>query len=451
MLVRFHGIAAGGDGVGRDENGRAIFAPFGSPGDVAEVVLTEEHRTFARARIAHLKEASPHRVDPPCPYYCPPAPGGEAPTCGGCQIQHLEYAAQLEAKRAIVRDALTRIGGIADPEVLPCLPSPLPFGYRNKADFVVGVESGRSAIGYFARSSHHLIDVEQCPLLVECNNELLTAVRTALAEGLVTPFDPATGRGVLRRVVVRTASSGQSLVLAVTTAAKWSHELTFARRLREQCPSLVGVLRREPRREARLLDGREWIEERLEMSAAAGDTKRELRWRVSGEAFFQVNAVMAGQLLNTVLEWAEPLAGQRVLDLFCGAGFFSLALAARGARVLGIEASPRAIADAKINAELNGLDAEFRIGTSGNTLSALNREPWDVVVLDPPRGGAALYLEGLLELAPRRIVYIACDPATLARDLKTLTKDSYRLVRAQPLDLFPQSAHVESVAQLERL
>jgi 23S rRNA (uracil1939-C5)-methyltransferase len=448
MRVHFHAIAAGGDAVGRDENNRTVFAPYAAPGDVADVVIEAEHRSYARGRLVHLETASPQRVAPPCPYYLPSQPGDEATACGGCQLQHLSYAAQLEAKREIVRDALRRLGKLSNPQVRPCIPAPLPFGYRNKADFVIGVQDGQPRIGFFARNSHHLIDIEHCPLQQEPNNELLQAVRQCLAEGLAPPFDAASGQGVLRRLVARTASNGESLLIAATTGARWPQELEFARRMHELVLSLVGVLRREPRRDACLISGRDWIEESVTLPSSS--PRAALQLRATGEAFFQVNTPLVPQLVATALSMAAIEPGQRALDLFCGVGLFGLAMAAHGARVTGIEASRGAVRDAQANTRRNGLEASFVEGASGATLKPLGREEWDVALLDPPRAGAAAYLAGLLELRPRRIVYVSCDPATLARDIASLSLGGYNLVEAAPLDIFPQTAHVETVARLER-
>ncbi len=443
MRVQFQSIAAGGDAVGRDETGRVVFAPYAAPGDVAGVAVDEEHRAYARGHIERLEIVSAQRVTPPCPFYLPARDNDPATACGGCQVQHLQYEAQLAAKRDIVRDALQRIGGIRDDVVQPCIPSPLPFAYRNKADLVVTIADGQPQIGFFARGSHHVIDVTHCPIQQTPNNELLAAARDCIAAGLAPPFDPATGRGVLRRLIARTASDGSTLLIAVTSRAAWPESQAFAESMKAAVPSLVGVLWRPPRQEARVIAGRDWLEE----------TVSGLRLRVTGEDFFQVNAALTPTLVDTALRMAHVQGGERALDLFCGVGLFALALARAGARVLGLESNRVAVHDARFNAQRNGLAAlaAFRASDAVTELKRLSADEWEVILLDPPRAGAADCLAELVRLRPRRIVYVSCDPATFARDVKILTAQHYHLAQAVPLDLFPQTAHIETVARLERL
>jgi 23S rRNA (uracil1939-C5)-methyltransferase len=443
MRVEFFSIAAGGDGVGRDENNRVVFAPYAAPGDVADVVIGEASKTFARGQILHLQNASAQRIQAPCPYFVPRR--NDATTaCGGCQIQHLDYAAQLEAKRGLVRDALVRIGRfpstLIEEMLRPCVPSPLPFAYRNKADFVVSARDAKFELGLFARDSHHLIDILQCPIQHELNNQILLAARGAIEQNLVEPFNPQNGRGVLRRLVVRTASNGEALLSAVTTRAQWPQAKDFAQWMQERVPQLVGVLRREPKAVAQLVAGRDWLEE----------TVLDLTLRVTGEGFFQINTSLTPQLVETAIDALQIRADERVLDVFCGVGLFSLAVARRGAKVLGIEANPQAIRDAKANAKLNGLEADFGVGDAARELEKLRVGKWDKVLLDPPRDGAAECMPQILRLQPQRVVYVSCDPATLARDLRVLCAQDYKIEAVTPLDMFPQTAHVETVVSLER-
>jgi 23S rRNA (uracil1939-C5)-methyltransferase len=239
------------------------FTPFAAPGDEAEVQVTEEHERFARAKVVQLVAPSPLRVEPPCPYFGPRA----ALPCGGCQWQHVAYSTQLENKRSFAIEALRRIGGIAnaDEVVAECIPSPNEYSYRNKADYVIsrGSESAPDAgsIGFFERESHQLVAITHCPIQQQTNNLVLQATAEALQVGLVEGFDAETGRGVLRRLVTRTSARGEVLVVAVTTRQKWAQAGQFAEFLMEKMPSVVGVMRREPRSEAHLLAGRDWLEE----------------------------------------------------------------------------------------------------------------------------------------------------------------------------------------------
>jgi 23S rRNA (uracil1939-C5)-methyltransferase len=441
MNVKFDSMAVGGDAVGRDETGRVVFAPFVAPGETCEVELVEEKKSFARARVLQVLEASPQRAEPPCPYFG---------RCGGSQWQHLEYEAQLEWKRRLVVESLSRAfdAKLVEEVCAPCAGSP-PLRYRNKADWAVGVaprgEEGlgphRAQIGFFARASHDLVDIEDCPQQPPKLAQVLEAAREALRRGLVSPFEASSGRGVLRRVVARVDTQGGIAVTAVTTHDKWARQDEWAAWLRESVPGLVGVLRREPRQGPTVVWGRDWLEERVE----------GLKLRVDAEGFFQVNAHLTPLLMQAVRGASEVRKGQRALDIFCGVGLFALALARGGAQVLGLEIDKDAVRRARGNAKAAGLEAEFRAGDAARALQVLagQGEKFDVVVLDPPRDGAKECMEPLQSLASRRIVYVSCDPQTLARDCKTLSS-SYRLVSVQPFDLFPQTAHVETLAVLER-
>lgn len=423
-LVTFDGLAAGGESVGRDENGRAVFAFYAAPGDLAHVVLTEESPRWARGELQLLETLSPARVAPPCPYFGRNALQRNDFPCGGCDWQHIEYARQLEAKRSLVVQALTRIGRLtdADSRVEACAPSP-PYGYRNKASFV----AGQGRIGFRARGSHELVDIETCLIQSDDNNAVLTCAREAAARGLAPAGD--------WKLTVRAASSGESL--AVLTAAAWPASAEFAAAL-SAVPSLAGVLHRvDERAPLKKIWGRDWLEETVD----------GLVFRVRADGFFQTNSALVSTLFSTVLEWSEVQNNESAVDLFCGAGLFSLGLARAGAEVTGIERSRAAIEDGRANAARNGLAANFVDGDVGKVLGSLPRCRWSLVVLDPPRAGAAAAVPALLKLAAPRIVYVSCDPATLARDVAALG-EKYEVVRVRPLDMFPQTAHVETVCLL---
>ena len=411
MQVKFHGIAAGGDGVGRDEQGRTVFAPFATPGDIARVEIVEEKKSFARGKIIHLEVASPQRIAPPCPYY---RPDNEALSCGGCQIQHLDYGAQLEAKTQIVRDALTRIGGLDNPPVELCRASPQTFGYRNKVQFFVGEEG---AIGLYARGTHRIIDIQSCPLVQAPINHVLQEMRKALAHS-----DEL--RAAIKSFRIR-LDSHEQLALEV----EWKEGATvdkkaFFASMRQVLPALI-----DPNRQ------------KLHEQVGA------MNFEVGAFDFFQVNPFLTPQLVETAVELAALQKGMRVLDLFCGAGLFGVFMATAKARVEGVDVREHLTA----NARLNGLAAHgFQESATRFLQRAVkNGQKYDVVLLDPPREGAAACLEPLIKLTPPRIVYVSCDPATLARDVKVLRKHNYELKRAVPFDMFPQTAHVETVALLE--
>jgi len=441
VRVQFHGIAAGGEGVGRDENGKTIFAPLAAPGDVGEVRVTRDQRHFAHGKLVALVESGPGRVTAPCPHYpivagLGASKGGE---CGGCQLQHLTRTAQLEAKRRVVADSLIRIGGLTGLEVEP-VRAGWDWNYRNKADFVVGTTDAGPVVGYFAPASHDLVDIEACPLLRAELNELLASVRAHLNANPHWAFDAHSGRGDLRRVVVRVSTEGETLITLVTARPRWDDAEALARALRAAHPELRGVLSRGPREAPRVVAGRGDLVERI-----AG-----LEFRCGGDAFFQVNPEVTAGLVKTVVELVGAGRGANVLDLFCGVGLFGLALARAGARVTGIESHPGAVADAIHNASANRLRATFREGDALRELDRFAPGSFGLVVLDPPRSGAPGIAAKLARLGPARVVYISCDPATLARDARALGELGFRAERAVPFDLFPQTAHVETVISFVR-
>lgn len=428
MQVSFHGMAIGGDAVGRDENERVTFVPFAAPGEIATVAIDQERKNFARGHLIALQVLAPTRVAPPCPVFT---------RCGGCQWQHLDYAAQLEIKRGFVIDALSRVAHLeratVETLVASCVPSPDDYAYRNKADFIIENSSAstcRTEIGFYARQSHDLIPIQTCPIQNASNNQLLENLRALMNE---------LPRDLLRRAIMRTDSAGTSLLILQTSSLDWPHEIAWAQQFRARVPNCVGVLRQREKSPLRVLAGRDWLQENVD----------DLQLRVTGGGFFQVNSSITSTLLETVRQLADVQAGQRVLDLFCGVGLFALDMARSGANVLGIESGHQAIRDAKANAKRNNLRVEFVCGDAARALKNVSLRP-DLVVLDPPRAGASTCIAELLRLQPARIVYVSCDAQTLARDVEQL-KSAYRVQAVVPLDLFPQTSHVETVVRLERL
>ncbi len=384
--LRIDGLAAGGDGVGRDADGRVVFVPFAAPGDRLRVRVVEERARFARAEIDAVVEASADRVTPPCPVFG---------TCGGCAWQHLRYDAQVDAKRAIVRDALARIGKLADVPALGFTASPAAYGYRGRAR--VRVEHGQ--VGFRQRRSHALCPVTACPLLVPELDAALGAMATA-------PPSPD---------------------------GDW-----------ELAAGDDGQVRMAPLG-ARTMP-REGEPLRLALDAASE------RIEVSAGVFTQANALLREALATAVLVAAG--SGHTVLELFAGAGFFTVGLARRFQRVLAVESDPgavldlaRNVADAKAR-RVRVIEARVEPWLAAADAEALRAE---VVVLDPPRGGiGAAAAAALAKLPARRIVYLSCDPATWARDLAVLTSHGWQLAHVHGFDLFPQTPHVEALAVLER-
>ena len=414
--VRIDSIAAGGEGVGRLADGRVVFVHRTAPGDLAEVALTERRDRWARGRLLRVLEPSPERRDAPCPHYA---------RCGGCTLEHMEYPAQLRAKARIVSDALTRIGGVPTepPEVVP---SPREFRYRNRVSFALRrggsgrVEAGFHAIG----EPDALVDIGgDCLLPEEPISRVWDAIRASWG-----PDARLLPSGERLRLTLRSTASGEVSLLVEGGFTPGRPE-----ELMERVPGLVAVWHRPREASPELIAGAPGLPETW------GDETVEL----SGTAFLQVNREAAALLEAHVLERAGDVAGLRVVDAYCGVGLHARRFARDGARVVGIELDPQAV-EAAIAAAPPG--AEFVKGP----VEALIRAhlPADLVILNPPRAGIAPEVaDALVAARAERILYVSCNPATLARDLKRLAP-AYTLAGVRSFDLFPQTAHVESVAEL---
>ena len=436
-------LAYGGNGVAR-LNGFVVFVRRGLPGDRVRARVTKVKRNHAEALATEVLEPSAERVDAPCSHY---------PACGGCRFQDLAYEAQVAAKEAQVADALRRLGAIADPPLEPIVPAVERFHYRNKLEYSFAPGPEGPVVGFHkAGRWDEVLDVERCWLTTELGNAIREAVRAWAVEEGLPGYDQADGTGYLRHLVVREGrSTGQALVQLVTAPGE-----------RFERGYLVEVLRRFPEVRSihwavndtpaevtnlptRLLWGEDAIEEEL----------LGLRFRVRPNAFLQTNTAMAERLYELALDAAGLTGGETVYDLYCGIGTIGLVMAGRALTVWGVDVSEESVACALENADLNGVgNAAFFAGNVGQALEELRDRagPPDVVVVDPPRAGlAGKALKRVGEAGAPRLVYVSCNPTTLAGDVKRLAADhGYRLERARPVDMFPHTPHVETVALLTR-
>ena len=436
------GYTAEGMGVARLE-GRVVFVPFTVAGERWRVRLEKVTKSVAWGRGTELLRPSPERVDPGCPAF------GK---CGGCQFRHMTYAEELRAKGQRIADALERVGGVRL-DLPPVLGAEEPDRYRNKVQFPVGpAPEGGAAVGFYRARSHQVIPVDDCLLQPLSAAALRRALTVWMAAYGVSPYDERTRTGLVRHLYLRSNRAGEVLACVVVNSVglPYGEELTDA--LRAACPGLVGVvlnLNREDTNvvlgpEYRTLWGRDWLEEEL----------RGMTFRLSVPSFFQVNRAQTEKLYGVALDFAGLTGGETVLDLYCGIGTISLTLAKEAGRVIGAELVPQAIGDARGNAARNGVgNAEFFCGDAGAVAARLAADGVrpDVIVVDPPRKGLGEEVPPILAaMGPGRIVYVSCDPATLARDVKRLGELGYRAVKAQGVDLFPRTKHVETVCLLER-
>ena len=435
-------LAFGGEGVGRAD-GYVVFVRGGLPGDRLRVRVTEARARYARAVIDTVLAPSPDRVEAPCPYFG---------RCGGCRLQHLAYPAQLAFKEKQVRDCLTRLGGLPPFDLRPIVPAPAPYGYRNKMEFTVAGDPAHLGL-HEAERYDVVLDIERCLLQSDAMNALLDEVRRQVRDRALSVWDPRTERGLLRFVALREGRhTAESMVNVVASAPAVDTLVPVAEALRGRVPATTSVVLNvngtkssvAVGTEEHLLLGRDHIRERL----------GAVTFRVSAGSFFQTNTVQAERLFALVAEACGLTGDETVLDLYSGTGAISLLLAGRARHVYGVAVAPAAVADAVRNAEANGIaNCTFLTGEVRHVLPELMRDGVraSVVVADPPRAGFhPRALAALVALGPARIVYVSCNPATLARDVGDLARQGYRLEWVQPVDMFPQTPHIEAVARLTR-
>ncbi|OGS42415.1 MAG: 23S rRNA (uracil-5-)-methyltransferase RumA, partial [Elusimicrobia bacterium RIFOXYD12_FULL_66_9] len=416
-----------------------------------EVEVFESKSSFARARIKKVLSAGPGRIDPPCPHHAAPSRSG--PACGGCDWQHLDYAAQLKQKRGIVVDCLKRLGKFADADniVGETKAAPKPWGYRNKVQipFAAGAR-----MGFFAAGSRDIVDMRECPIQPDLSVRLAHTVRRMAAERGWSFYDGKTGKGWLRHLFIRTNAEGQALVALVVSRSEFPDRESFAAELHAHHPEMIGLhLNVQPERTSVVL-GPTW--RRLWGAREIEETIGRFRFAVSPGAFLQVNTPSAEVLYNTAKDAVRD-GGRKFpmgLDLYCGVGTLTLWMSDVFPKVIGVEENREAVCDAYRNAERNSVkNCRFKTGRAEAVLPRLAAEVPDgsAAIVDPPRIGLSQPVRRFLtERKIKRVVYVSCDPATFARDAGFLSHSGYALRRVTPVDLFPQTSHVEMVGLLDR-
>jgi 23S rRNA (uracil1939-C5)-methyltransferase len=437
-------LAYGGNGVAR-LNGFVVFVRRGLPGDTVRATVTKVKRGFAEATATEVVTPGASRVDAPCAHF---------PACGGCRFQDLAYDAQVAAKQEQVRDALVRLGRVTDPPLESILPAESQFHYRNKLEYSF-TETARGAALGFHRAGRwdEVLEVERCWLTTELGNEIRDTVREWAQEEGLPAFDQATHTGYLRHLVVREGrNTGQALVQLVTAPGdlQGADRLVNALRIHPAVRSIHWAVNDSPAEVTNLPTDLLWGEEAIEEEVLG------LRYRVRPNAFLQTNTGMAERLYELAIDYAGLTGAETVYDLYCGIGTIGLSIASRALTVWGVEVSEESVACAIENAGLNGIsNAAFFAGDVARSLEELSERAGspDVVVVDPPRAGlSGKALRALARLEAPRIVYVSCNPTTLAGNVKDLLADwGYALVRVRPVDMFPHTPHVESVSLLERV
>ena len=459
VTLHIEDIGTGGEGIGKAD-GFTFFVKDAIVGDVIEAKIMKLKKNYGYARLMKVLTPSKDRVEPKCPV---------ARQCGGCQIQEMRYEAQLAFKQKMVQNNLERIGGLSDFEMYPVIGMETPYAYRNKAQFPVGEDKdGNIVIGFYAGRTHHIVEQTDCCIGAPENGEVLRKVKAYMQKNQIRPYNEEHHSGIVRHILIRTGyHTKEIMVCLIVNAAKASclknaEQLTESLREMDGMTSVMVNFNTEKTnvilgKKSEVLWGQPYIEDFI------GDVK----YQISPQSFFQVNPMQTEKLYAKALEYAGLTGNETVWDLYCGIGTISLFLAKNARKVYGVEIVPQAIEDARNNAKRNGIDnAEFFVGKAEEVVPAFYEKALkqaqdseagksirpDVVVVDPPRKGCEeVLLETIVKMQPQRIVYVSCDSATLARDLKFLSANGYAVKKVQPVDQFGHSVHIETVCLLSKL
>ncbi|WP_188207207.1 23S rRNA (uracil(1939)-C(5))-methyltransferase RlmD [Alkalibacillus aidingensis] len=442
--LTFSDLTHEGDGVGKI-GGYPVFVPYGLPGEKAKVKIIKVKKNLAFGRLIELIEESEDRIEPPCEVFY---------QCGGCQIQHMTYERQLTMKQKQVQDVMRKIAQMPDVPVHPTIGMEEPWSYRNKVQIPVGKRDGRVLTGFYQKRSHNIIDMDTCPVQSESNDHIVREMRGIIEELGIEPYDEDQHRGVIRHLVLRTGyHTNEIMVVIVTNTKDLPHKKKLIEKITVLDSNIKGIIHNINPKRTNVIMGREsntiWGEDVII------DQIHDLEFAISAHSFYQVNPEQTEKLYDQALKYANLSGNETVIDAYCGIGSISLFLAQHAKKVYGVEVVPQAVDDAKDNAKRNLIEnAEFYVGEAEKVM------PWwkaqglnpDVIVVDPPRKGCdEELLQAMIDMQPDRIVYVSCNPSTLARDLKILAEGGFETQEIQPVDMFPQSNHIESVAKIVRV
>lgn len=437
-------ISETGEGIGKT-HGFTWFIKDTVIGDRVEAKVMKTKKSYGFARLERLLEPSESRVEPRCPV---------ARQCGGCQLQAMAYEEQLRYKERKIYNNITRIGGFSQVPMLPIMGMDEPWRYRNKAQFPWGTDKdGNIITGFYAGRTHSIIGCEDCLLGIEENREVLKRIKAHMERHHLLPYDEASHKGLIRHTLIRKGfKTGELMVCQVINESSLPHSEELVKSLLE-IPGMTSISVNINREQTNVILGNKV--ENLYGPGYITDYIGAVKYRISPMSFYQVNPVQTEKLYGTALEYAGLSGGETVWDLYCGIGTISLFLAQKAKKVYGVEIVPQAIDDARENARLNGMDnVEFFVGKAEEVLPEQyekNHVHADVIVVDPPRKGCdEVCLDTIVKMAPERVVYVSCDSATLARDLRYLADRGYEVVKVRGCDMFPQAGHVETVVLLEK-
>ena len=447
LTLRIERLSSDGSGVAHSPDGETVFVPGAAPGDEADVRIVKDCKRYAFGILDHLRTPSPDRIPVDCAVAGP---------CGGCSLRHLDYIAELRAKQENVTDAFRRIGGL-DVPVLDICPSPEVDRYRNKVQFPVGLDkNGNPCIGFYAGRTHRIVPCPDCKLQPGVLNDIGNALCRFFAENGIQPYNEETGRGLVRHIFLRRgAHSGQIMVCLVCTRPNLPHADALCTRLREQFADIATILLNVNSKNTNVILGTET--HTLYGPGYIEDTLCGVPVQLGPLSFYQVNTLAAERLYGIAAQYAQLTPDDLLLDLYCGMGTIGLSMVDHCRELVGVEIVPEAIESAKANAARMGDAVAAKscffcadAGQAATRLAAEGLHP-DVVMLDPPRKGCdEATLSAVVRMAPRRVVYVSCNPATAARDAAWLEQNGYHAEKVQPVDLFPRTKHCECVIALSK-
>ncbi|WP_342567087.1 23S rRNA (uracil(1939)-C(5))-methyltransferase RlmD [Psychrobacillus sp. FSL K6-4046] len=441
LTVYIEDLTHDGSGVAKVD-GYPLFIHGGLPDEKAEVRVVKTLKNYGFAKLLHIVEPSPFRVEAPCPVFY---------ECGGCQLQHINYEGQLKWKENMVRNVMQRLGKI-DAPVLPVKGMNNPWEYRNKSQIPFGLVDGKVIAGFYQAKSHRIADTPTCLIQSDEADRLMRAFKESALKLDLVPYNEDTKKGQLRHLVVRKGrATGEVMVVLVTRHPKLFKMEAIIELIREVEPKVTSIMQNINSKNTNVIFGDQtnllWGKPTIE------DLIGDVRFEISARSFYQVNPEQTEVLYQQALDYAQLSGGETVIDAYCGIGTISLFLAQKAKQVLGVEIVPQAIEDAKRNAELNGFtNTFFEAGPAEEVIPRWYKEgkTADVLVVDPPRKGCdEALLTTIIEQRPKRVVYVSCNPATLARDLRILEDGGYKTQEIQPVDMFPQTTHCEVVTWLE--
>lgn len=441
LTVTIEDLTHDGSGVAKIE-GYPLFIKDALPGEEVCVKVVKVNKKFGFARIEKIEKESPNRVTPPCPVYH---------KCGGCQLQHLSYEGQLLFKKNQVEQLIRRVGKL-ETEVLPTIGMAKPFRYRNKSQVPVGYVNGKLGAGFYQKRSHDIIDMDTCLIQDEKSDAAIQEARAVFAEFYTEPYNEVTHHGDLRHIMTRVGkSSGELMLVLITRTLDFPNKEAIVEQLKKRVSGVTSIVQNVNPNKTNVILGDKTVT--LFGPDTITDSIHGIQFAISARSFYQVNPEQTEILYQKALDAADLTGNETVIDAYCGIGSISLCLAQKAKHVYGVEIVDQAIHDARKNAKLNQIEnVTFETGKAEEVIPDWYKKGIraDVLVVDPPRKGCdEKLLATILKMQPKKVVYVSCDPATLARDLRILNEGGYGVSAVQPVDMFPMTTHIENVVALE--